>query len=61
MKFMLFLLIFSKLFDLHNAYVSENSMHAVSTETQRGEYVVVFHWILGCVFETVMVDKRLNY
>ena len=36
LKFMLFLLIFSKLFDLHNAYVSENSMHAVSTETQGG-------------------------
>jgi hypothetical protein len=57
---MLFLLIFSKLFDLHNVYLSENSTYAVSTET-RGEYVVVFHWLLGCIFETVIEDKRLNY
>jgi len=42
LKFMLFLLIFSKLFDLHNAYVSEDRTHAVSTETQGGNMLWSF-------------------
>ena len=42
LKFMLFLLTFSKLFDLYNAYVSKNSTHAVSTETQGGNMLWSF-------------------
>ena len=42
LKFMLFLLIFPKLFDLHNTYVSENNAHAVSTERQGGNMLWPF-------------------
>jgi hypothetical protein len=42
MKFMLFLLIFGKLFDLYNAFLSEKNTHAMSTETQGGNVLCSF-------------------